>query len=152
MLVVNSPDLVRRQAVPMGPGAKPAVVILLVMVVLLATGVVPTAVAGMLAAGAVVLLGIMNIEQAYRSINWTTVIMAAMMPLSTAMERTGAAQMLAEYLVAAVGDLAPMHSLGGLFILTGVLGQAISNTATALIVILIGIAAAMSWACRPNRC
>lgn len=143
VLVVNSPDLVRRQAVPMGPGAKPAVIILLAMVVLLATGVVPTAVAGMLAAGAVVLLGIMNIEQAYRSINWTTVIMvAAMMPLSTAMERTGAAQLLAEYLVAVVGDMGPYALLGGLFILTGVLGQLISNTATALIVIPIGIAAA----------
>lgn len=143
VLVVNSPDLVRRQAVPMGPGAKPAVVILLAMVVLLATGIVPTAVAGMLAAGAVVLLGIMNIEQAYRSINWTTVIMvAAMMPLSTAMERTGAAQLLAEYLVAAVGDMGPYALLGGLFILTAVLGQLISNTATALIVIPIGIAAA----------
>lgn len=143
VLVVNSPDLVRRQAVPMGPGAKPAVVILLAMVVLLATGIVPTAVAGMLAAGAVVLLGIMSIEQAYRSINWTTVIMvAAMMPLSTAMERTGAAQLLAEYLVAAVGDMGPYALLGGLFILTGVLGQLISNTATALIVIPIGIAAA----------
>lgn len=143
VLVVNSPDLVRRQAVPMGPGAKPAVVILLAMVILLATGIVPTAVAGMLAAGAVVLLGIMNIEQAYRSINWTTVIMvAAMMPLSTAMDRTGAAQLLAEYLVAAVGDLGPYALLGGLFILTAVLGQLISNTATALIVIPIGIAAA----------
>ena len=143
VLVVNSPDLVRRQAVPMGPGAKPAVVILLAMVVLLATGLVPTAVAGMLAAGAVVLIGIMNIEQAYRAINWTTVIMvAAMMPLSTAMERTGAAQLLAEYLVKAVGDMGPYALLGGLFILTAVLGQLISNTATALIVIPIGIAAA----------
>ena len=143
VLVVNSPDLVRRQAVPMGPGAKPAVVILLAMVVLLATGLVPTAVAGMLAAGAVVLIGIMNIEQAYRAINWTTVIMvAAMMPLSTAMERTGAAQLLAEYLVKAVGDMGPYALLGGLFVLTAVLGQLISNTATALIVIPIGIAAA----------
>jgi di/tricarboxylate transporter len=127
----------------MGPGAKQAVVILLVMVLLLATGIVPTAVAGMLAAGAVVLSGIMNIENAYRAINWTTVIMvAAMMPLSTAMEKTGAAQMLAEHLVSAVGDYGPYALLAGLFILTGVLGQLISNTATALIVIPIGVASA----------
>jgi di/tricarboxylate transporter len=143
VLVVNSPELVRRQAVPMGPGAKQAVVILLVMVVLLATGIVPTAVAGMLAAGAVVLSGIMNIENAYRAINWTTVIMvAAMMPLSTAMEVTGAAQMLAQHLVSVVGDYGPYALLGGLFVLTAVLGQLISNTATALIVIPIGVASA----------
>ena len=115
VLVVNSPELVRRQAVPMGPGAKQAVVILLAMVLLLATGIVPTAVAGMLAAGAVVLSGIMNVEHAYRAINWTTVIMvAAMMPLSTAMEKTGAAQLMAEHLVAAVGDYGPYALLGGL--------------------------------------
>ena len=143
VLVVNSPELVRRQAVPMGPGAKQAVVILLVMVLLLATGIVPTAVAGMLAAGAVVLSGIMNIEQSYRAINWTTVIMvAAMMPLSTAMEKTGAAQLMAQHLVAIVGDYGPYALLGGLFVLTAVLGQLISNTATALIVIPIGVASA----------
>ncbi len=143
VLVVNSPELVRRQAVPMGPGAKQAVVILLAMVLLLATGIVPTAVAGMLAAGAVVLSGIMNVEHAYRAINWTTVIMvAAMMPLSTAMENTGAAKLMAEHLVAAVGDYGPYALLAGLFVLTAVLGQLISNTATALIVIPIGVASA----------
>jgi di/tricarboxylate transporter len=151
VLVVNSPDLVRRQAVPMGQGATLAVAILLAMVAMLATGVVPTAVAGMLAAGAVVLGGIMSIEQAYKSINWTTVIMvAAMMPLSAAMEQTGAARMMAEYLVAAVGDAGPYALLGGLFILTGVLGQLISNTATALIVIPIGVAAAKALGMSPE--
>ena len=95
----------------------------------------------MLAAGAVVLSGIMTVEHAYRAINWTTVIMvAAMMPLSTAMEKTGAAQLMAEQLVAAVGDLGPYALLGGLFVLTAILGQLISNTATALIVIPIGVA------------
>ena len=60
VLVVNSPELVRRQAVPMGPGARQAVAILVAMVVLLATGIVPPAVAGLLAAGAIVLSGIMT--------------------------------------------------------------------------------------------
>ena len=62
------------------------------MVVLLATGIVPAAVAGLLAAGAVLLLGILSVEQVYRAINWTTVILVgAMMPLSTAITETGAA-------------------------------------------------------------
>ena len=56
VLVVSSPELVRRQAVPMGPGARQAVVILAAMVLLLATGIVPSAVAGLLAAGAIVLI------------------------------------------------------------------------------------------------
>ncbi len=77
VLVVNSPELVRRQAVPMGPGCDPGGDYTSGDGCLALTGIVPTAVAGMLAAGAVVLTGIMNVEQAYRAINWTTVIMVA---------------------------------------------------------------------------
>jgi di/tricarboxylate transporter len=94
VLVVDSPELVRRQALPMGPGAQTTLIILAAMVVLLATGIVPAAVAGLLAAGAFLLSGIMNVDQVYRSINWTTVILVgAMMPLSVAIQadRRGAA-------------------------------------------------------------
>lgn len=151
VLVVNSPELVRRQALPMGPGAKQVIVILLAMVFLLATGLVPPVISGLLAAGAIVLCGVLTVEQSFRAINWTTVILVgAMMPLSTAMHETGAAQMLAVWLVSAVGDAGPYALLAGLFILTAVLGQLISNTATALIVIPIGIAAAESIGISPR--
>ena len=53
VLVVDSPELIRRQAVPMGAGAKTAIVILLGMVIALATGVVPSVIAGLVAACAV---------------------------------------------------------------------------------------------------
>ena len=140
VLVVNSPDLVRRQAVPMGAGAHTMIAVLVGMVILLATGMVPPAVAGLLAAGAILLSGILNVEQFYRSINWTTVILVGgMMPLSTAMEQTGAARLLAEGLVTVVGDAGPYALLAGLFILTAILGQLISNTATALIIIPISV-------------
>ena len=62
VLVVNSPDLVRRQALPMGPGAKLTLAVLAGMVFALATGIVPAAVAGLLAAGAVLLLGILSVD------------------------------------------------------------------------------------------
>ncbi|UXN58886.1 SLC13 family permease [Phyllobacterium zundukense] len=151
VLVVNSPELVRRQAVPMGPGARQAIIILIAMVLLLATGIVPPAVSGLLAAGAIILSGIMNVEQAYRAIGWTTVILVgAMMPLSTAMVETGAAKLMAEHLVDLVGDAGPVALLAGLFILTAIMGQLISNTATALIVIPIGVAAAMAMGISPR--
>ena len=151
VLVVNSPELVRRQAVPMGPGARQAVAILIGMVVLLATGIVPPAVAGLLAAGTIVLSGIMGVEQAYRSVGWTTVILVgAMMPLSTAMVETGAAKLLAEGLVDIVGDAGPLALLAGLFVLTAIMGQLISNTATALIMIPISVAAAAEMGISPR--
>ena len=143
VLVVDSPELVRRQAVPMGAGAKQAIVVLLVMVLLLATGAVPSVIAGLVAACAMVLLGVLTVEQAYRAVNWTTVILVgAMIPLSTAMETTGAANLMAATLVHLVGGAGPYALLGGLFLLSAILGQLISNTATALIMIPIAMAAA----------
>ena len=151
VLVVNSPELVRRQAVPMGAGAIQAIAVLCGMVILLATGLVPPAVAGLLAAGALILMGIMTVAQSYRAIDWTTVILVgAMMPLSTAMVKTGAAQKMAEGLVSMVGNSGPYALLAGLFILTGILGQLISNTATALIIIPIAIAASKNIGISPR--
>ena len=58
------------------------------MIVLLASGAVPAAVAGLLAAGAMIVLRVLTSEQAYGGISWTTVILVAgMIPLSTAMRR-----------------------------------------------------------------
>ncbi len=113
------------------------------MIVLLATGLVPPAVAGLIAAGIIVVSGVLTIDQAYRGIQWTTVILVGgMIPLSTAMTQTGAAAQLAEGLVDLVGDAGPHALLLGLVLLTVVLGQLISNMATALIVIPIGVSAA----------
>uniref|UniRef100_UPI002C383AA3 SLC13 family permease n=1 Tax=Amaricoccus sp. TaxID=1872485 RepID=UPI002C383AA3 len=150
-LVVDSPELVRRQVVPMGRNAAISLGIMAVMVVLLATGLVPAAAAGILAAGAVLLFGILNVEEIYRSINWTTVILVgAMMPLSTAITQTGAAKLMATYLIDAVGGFGPRALLAGLFILTGALGQVISNTATALIIIPISVVAAEQMGVSPQ--
>src|SRR5262249_35853029 len=108
LLAVDSPALVRRQAVPLGLRAWEAIGALAGMVVLLATGAVPPAVAGMLAAGALVLTGVLTVEEAYRGISWTTVILVGgMISLSTAMEQTGAAETLADRLVPVVGGPGP---------------------------------------------
>lgn len=143
VLVVDAPQLVRRQTVPLGRGAGRAIAVLAAMVILLATGAVPAVVAGLLAAGALVLTRVIGVEQAYRSISWTTVVLVgAMMALSTAMQTTGAAEELASSLVDAVGDSGYYPLAIGLFLVTAVLGQLISNMATALIVIPIALSAA----------
>jgi di/tricarboxylate transporter len=150
VLVVNSPDLVRRQAVPLGAGAWGAIGVLGAMVFCLATGLVPAAVAGILSCFALVLLRIVTVDQAYRAVDWTTVILvAAMMPLSTAMVQTGAAGLMADGLVAMAAGGSPTILLAGIFLLTAILGQLISNTATALIIIPVGVAAAATMGVSP---
>jgi di/tricarboxylate transporter len=143
VLVVDQPAAVRRQAVPLGPGAPQVLVIVAGMVILLVAGLVPPAVAGLLAAGAIILSGVLSVDQAYRGIAWTTVILVGgMLSLSTAMVSSGAAQKLADGLVDVVGDAGPHALLLGLVLLTFALGQLISNMATALIVLPIAVSAA----------
>ncbi|HMK12946.1 MAG TPA: SLC13 family permease [Acidimicrobiales bacterium] len=151
VLAIDSPERVRRQAVALGPKSVEAIVILGGMVVLLATGVVQPAAAGLLAAGAMILLRVITVPQAYDGIAWTTVVLVgAMIPLSTAMQQSGAAQKLADRLVDIVGDSGPRMLLLALFILTAILGQLISNTATALVVIPIAISASRELSVSPR--
>lgn len=143
VLVVNSPDLVRRQAVPLGAKAIPAIGVLLGMIILLALGVVPAAVAGLLAAVAMVLFRVVGTEQAYRSVSWETVVLiGGMIPLSTAIRDTGAADQVADSLIGAIGVDQPLLLLVALFLLTAILGQFVSNTATVLILLPVVVATA----------
>jgi len=145
-LVVDDPGEVRRQAVPLGPGSLRAILSMLGMVVLLATGVVSPAVSAVLAVGALILTRVMSMRQAYRSVNWTIVVMvAALIPVSVAVEQSGVAADIAGALVELVGDAGPHALLLGLFVITAFFGQLISNTATALIMIPIAITAATDF-------
>jgi di/tricarboxylate transporter len=141
VLVVDSPDLVRRQAVPLGFKAKEAIAILVLLVIFLSTGWVPSAVAGVVCAAAMVLLGVLTLPQSYKGIDWNTcILVGGMIPLSTAMTQTGAAELIAETLVTVVGGAGPLALLAGLFIVTAVLSQLISNTAAALVLLPISVA------------
>lgn len=144
VLAVDDPQRLRR-AVPLGRGAKRATVILVLMVVLLATGFVPPAVASLLAACALVLTRTVTVPQAYHAVSWTTIILiAGMIPLSTAFITTGTADLIAGGMLSVLGGADPRLALLALGVLTIVLGQLISNVATVLIVAPIAIAVAQS--------
>jgi len=143
LVVVDSPELVRRQTVPLGVGSWAAIVILLGMVVLLASGLVAPVVAALLAALAMVLFRVITVQQAYRGISWSTVLLVAgMIPLATAVTTSGAGELVATMIVDAVGEAGPLALLAALFVITVVFGQLISNTATALVMIPIAVSAA----------
>jgi di/tricarboxylate transporter len=142
VIAVTSPQALRR-AVPLGRGAKRALVILGLMVVLLATGLVPPAVAGLLAAAALVLTRVLSVPQTYRAISWTTVVLiAGMIPLSNAFISTGAADVVANGVLALTGGSSPVLALLVLCLVTLVLGQFISNVATVLVVVPIAVSVA----------
>jgi di/tricarboxylate transporter len=143
VLVVDDPEVVRRQVVPLASGARTALAVVALMVVALASGAVPPSVAGVVAAGALVVLGVLSVDAAYRAVSWTTVILVAgLFPLSHALQSTGAADDLATVLLDAVGDAGPHMMLAALFVVALAFSVAVSNTATALILIPVGVSAA----------
>lgn len=140
VIAVTAPQSLQR-AVPLGHGAKRSIAVLAGMVLLLATGLVPPAVAGLLAAGALIVTGVLTMPQVYRSISWTTVVLiAGMIPLSGAFISTGAAGIVADGVLAVIGVASPHLALLVLGVLTMVLGQFISNVATVLVVSPIAVA------------
>jgi di/tricarboxylate transporter len=150
VLLVDSPDAIRRQTVPFGPGAVPALAILGAMVVLMTTNLVPAPVAALLAAMAMILTRVVSVGQAHRAMSWQTLILVAgMIPLSTAITRTGTAELLAHGIVSVTGGGNPYLLLAGIFLVTAVLGQLISNTATALIIIPISLSVAAEASIAP---
>ena len=143
VLVVDSPDQVRQQVAPLGAPAWRAGIVLVAMVVLLASQAVPPAVAGLLAAVAMVLTRVVNVPQAFRAISWDTVVLiGGLIPLSVAIRESGAAEMIADRIVDVAGGLAPVVTLLIVFAVTAVLGQVVSNTATALVMLPIVLAVA----------
>jgi di/tricarboxylate transporter len=144
-------ELLRRQAIALGPGARPAIAILALLVALLASGTVPSVIAGVTCACAMVLFRVLTVPQAFKGIDWSTLILlGGMIPLSTAITKSGAAYLMSERLLAVVGDAGPHALLAGLFVLTVVLGQLISNTATALIIAPIAVAASVEYGISPQ--
>ncbi|MCU0984100.1 MAG: SLC13 family permease [Acetobacteraceae bacterium] len=151
VLVVHAPEAVRRQAITLGAGAGRALAISGLMVAALATGVVPSVLAVLVAAIAMVGLGVLKIEAAFRAINGGALIMvASLMPLATAMELTGAADLIADGMAGLLGSRSLIVLFSALFLLTAVMAQAISSTATALIVIPIAIAVAKQVGASPR--
>lgn len=74
-------------------------------------------------------------EQAYRSVRWESVVLiAAMIPMSIALQVTGGAEFLADGLVNSLGSFGPLALTAGIFMLTTALSQVINNSATTVLV------------------
>ena len=111
-----------------------AIAIMLAMLVVMTTGWLPTVVAVGLAAIAMVATGCLSMEEAYRAINWESVVLiAGVLPMATALDATGGMRLVVDALVAGVGPYGPLALLAGLFVLTSLASQVISNTATAVL-------------------
>lgn len=128
----------------------------LIMVAMVATMVfdfipVTPVTAVLTAAVLMVLLGCFrNVEAAYKTINWESlVLIAAMMPMSVALEKTGASALLSHSIVAFLGCAGPLVVLTGIYFTTSLLTMFISNTATAVLMAPIAMTTATEMGVSP---
>ncbi|WP_221761638.1 SLC13 family permease [Edaphobacter aggregans] len=143
VLVVDSPEVVRRQAVALSRGAYEAIGILILLVVLLTTNAVPPAIAAVLCAGAMVVMRVITLPQLYRGVDWNTcILIGGLIPMATAMTNTGLAGLIGDHVIQLVGAGGPRAVLAGLFVVSTALTQVISNTSAALVMIPIAVATA----------
>ena len=135
------------QVAPQGSRAPMALIILLIMLVMLTFNILPTVTTVLITALAMGFAGCISMQQAYKSISWESlVLIAGMLPMATALEKTGAIQLIIEDMVGMLGNSGPRMIMAALFILTSVFSQFISNTATTVLIapIAMGIAVSMS--------
>ncbi|MCF7985462.1 MAG: SLC13 family permease [Thiohalocapsa sp.] len=128
---------------PAAKRAPYAVFTLLVVVVLMATGIIPNVQAALIGCLMMGLFRCIDLDQAYRSIQMKSLIMiVGMMPFALALDRTGGVDMAADFLVAVLGNSSAYLILAVLFTITVVLGMFIVNTANAVLLIPLALAVA----------
>lgn len=150
VLVVDSPEVVQKQAVALGQGAPAAIAILLLLFILLAFEVVPPPVAAVACATLMLIARVLTLPQFYRGIDWNTcILIGAMIPPATAMTKTGAAALIGDYVVTALGSAGPLAVLAGIFLVSAIITQFISNTSSALVMMPIGLATASELGVSP---
>jgi di/tricarboxylate transporter len=135
------------------PRLRKAPVALLIMGFVLLTVIMdwmPIAIAAVLGMVLMVLSGSLTMEEAYRAIEWKAIfLIAGMLPLGIAMERTGAASYLAEVVVSLVGDFGPVAVVAGLFVLASLASQVMPNPAVAVLLAPVALSTASDLGISP---
>ncbi|MBQ8501077.1 MAG: SLC13 family permease [Bacteroides sp.] len=130
-----------------------AAAIMVLMVVMMVFDFIPVApvTAVMVAAMLMVLTGCFrNVEAAYKTINWETIMLfAGMLPMSLALEKTGASEYISGTLVSGLGVYGPTILLAGIYFTTSLMTMFISNTVTAVLMAPIALQSAMQIGVSP---
>lgn len=135
-------------------GRKDIVIVysIIVMVVLLASfNVLPIMAAALIGVTFLLLIGFLDMPAVYKAINWQVVFMiAGTISLGLALEKTGTAKLLAEWLIRYTGDLGPVVLVASLYLITSVLTEIISNASSAVLLAPIAISAAEAIGASPR--
>ena len=151
-LVMGKPKEMAEK-VTLGYKAPLAALIMAAMVAAMVFDFIPIApVTAVMAAGLLMVITgcLRSVEAAYKTINWESIVLiAAMMPMATALEKTGTSALVSHSLVNMLGELGPTALLCGIYFTTSLLTMFISNTATAVLMAPIAMSAATEVGVNP---
>ncbi|QMV62341.1 SLC13 family permease [Pseudomonas berkeleyensis] len=148
-LVLSLPAEVDEVA-PAARKAPYALLSLAVMIVLMVSGLVSNVLAALIACLLMGAFRCIDLDSAYRSIHWPTLILiVGMLPFAQALQQTGGIDLAVHGLVALLGDAGPYAILASLFAATALIGLFISNTATAVLMGPVAIATAQTLGVSP---
>ena len=144
--VVLGQPLEEAQKVTLDYMAPVAAIIMVAMIAMMVFDFIPVApvTAVMIAAMLMVMTGCFrNVEAAYKTINWETIVLfAAMLPMSLALEKTGVSDYIANALAGGLGTYGPMLMMAGIYFATSLMTMFISNTVTAVLMAPIALQSA----------
>ena len=130
-----------------------AAAIMVLMVVMMVFDFIPVApvTAVMIAGVLMVITGCFrNVEAAYKTINWETIVLfAGMLPMSLALEKTGASEYISNSLVTGLGSYGPIVLMAGIYFTTSLMTMFISNTVTAVLMAPIALQSALQIGVSP---
>jgi len=128
-----------------------AIFILLGVLMVVSTSLLHVSIAMFIGALLMVLSGTLTMDEAYRSIEWKAVfLIAGMLPLGLAMESTGTAQLIADQIIRFIGDQGALAVMMGVYIMTGLLTEVMSNAAATVLAVPIAIDAALGLGANPH--
>lgn len=148
-VVLNMPVEVD-DASPAHSQAPHAIFCLVLMVALMLTDEIPNPIAAIIACLLMGKFRCINAESAYKAIHWPSIILiVGMMPFALALQKTGGVDLVVKGLMDVAGGEGPYLMLGCLFMMCAAIGLFISNTATAVLMAPIALAAAKSMGVSP---
>ena len=151
--VVLGQPLEEAEKVTLDYKAPLAACIMLLMIALMVFDFIPVApVTAVMFAGVLMVLSgcFRNVEAAYKTINWESIVLiAAMLPMSVALEKTGASALVSRTLAESLGHYGPYALLAGIYFSTSLLTLFISNTATAVLMAPIALSSAAQMGLSP---
>ena len=144
VLTEDAQEKPRQEKIPI------ALMVMAIVLIPAIFGWVSIAITAIIGVTLMILTGCLTMEEAYRAINWKAIfLIAGMLPLGIAMERTGAAQLMADGLINLIGGMGPLAIMAGFFLLASLASQFMPNPAVAVLLAPIALKTAADLGISP---